>query len=77
MVTIQRAARETVGVIEKSVYPINRSLTNISGIKIDARITGKSKTHVYFSSDGKNHTYHVDQLSKESHEYVATLPINK
>ena len=77
MLTIQRAARETVGIIEKRVYPIKRVLTNSSGIKINARVTGKSKTHVYFSSDGKNHTYNIDQLSKESQVYVATLPINK
>ena len=63
LLTIQRAARETVGVVEKSVYPINRVLTNISGTRINARVTGKSKTHVYFSSRGKNHTYNIAQLS--------------
>ena len=77
MATIQRAARETVGVVEKSVYPINRPLTNSSGVRINARITGKSKTLVYFGSSGKNHAYDIDQLSKESQEYVATLPINR
>ena len=77
MTTIQRAAREIVGVAEKTFYPVNRSLTNSEGNQIDARITGRSKTHLYFTSRGKNHTYKIDQLSKESQEYVATLPVNK
>jgi hypothetical protein len=66
-----------VGVAEKSVYPVTRALTNSNDVKINARITGRSKTHLYFSSRGKNHVFKIDQLSKESQEYVATLPVNK
>jgi hypothetical protein len=77
MKIIQGATRETVGVAEKSVYPVTRALTNSNDVKINARITGRSKTHLYFSSRGKNHVFKIDQLSKESQEYVATLPVNK
>ena len=77
MAIIQRAARETVGVADKSVYPVTRALTNSNDVKINARITGRSKTHLYFSSRGKNHVFKIDQLSKESQKYVATLPVNK
>jgi len=77
MATIQRAARETVGIVEKSVYPINYPLTNNSGNQIKAMITGKSKTHLYFKSRAKNHVFKIDQLSEQSQKYVATLPVNK
>ena len=77
MATIQRAARETVGIVEKSVYPINYPLTNNSGNQIKAMITGKSKTHLYFKSRAKNHVFKITQLSEESQKYVATLPVNK
>ena len=71
------AVARTTGKSGASAFPLTRTLTNADGIKIKARITGRSKSKVYFTTQGKDHVYNIDQLSEADQRAVTALPINR
>ncbi len=64
-------------VSKKSVFPVSRTITNATGVRIDVNIVGRSETSIYFTARGRNHIYQIDQLSQEDQDFVETLPLNK
>ena len=74
---ILAAVGEAVGNSLSGTYPVTRTLTNTSGKRIKAQITGRSRSRVYFTSGGKGHTYDISQLSEADKGFVDRLSINR
>ena len=74
---ILEAVAQTTGKSDSSAFPLTRTLTNADGNKIEARITGRSKSKVYFTHKGKDHVYDIAQLSEADQSIVTALPINR
>ena len=62
---------------KSSAFPADRTLTNANGNEIEVRIMGRSKTQIFFTMNGTNHIYDIDQLSKADQTFIRALPINR
>ncbi len=62
---------------EARPFPLDRTLTNADGTVLDVQITGRSKTHIYFTARGKSHRYDIKKLSEADQSFVSQLPINQ
>ena len=77
---ILKAVRKTTDLGRRKnskAYPVNRTLTNHEGRKIEAQIRGRSKSKVYFHAGGKSFIFDINQLSKSDQTYLNTLPVNR
>ncbi|MBT8038110.1 MAG: DUF4886 domain-containing protein [Verrucomicrobiae bacterium] len=74
---ILEAVGSPAGKPEPRAFPTNRTLTNAEGHKIEASISGRSKTKVYFKTRSKSFVYDISQLSEASQTMIHRLPINR
>lgn len=60
------------------IFPIERTITNKEGQKIDVTIVGRSETRLYFEmADGRLFKYLIRDLSVEDQDYVKELPVTQ
>ncbi len=56
-------------------YPVERSITNKDGIKLEVTILGRSDSQVFFTSKGKRYDYPIEDLALADRLAVNKLPV--